>query len=186
MADIADKLAFLTSHEAMALSHSSDSLLSHLLGTHALLVDWGCREALSDAGLFHSVYGTESYPCTLAPLSARARIRALLGAEAERLAFLFGIMDKRSFYANLPGRERLVLRSRIDDEELELEPGELSDLCHLVVANWLEQRPRVDARYRFMRRRELSQMREWLSASAWAALDEVYRFADHDDEEPEP
>lgn len=176
MTDIAEKLAFLCSRDAMTRPHSTDSLLSHLLGTHELLVDWGCREALCDAGLFHSVYGTQSYPLTLAPLSARARVRAVIGPEAERLAFLFGIMDKRSFYANLPARAHPGLSSRLSGEALEIELGELGELCHLVVANWLEQRPRVEEQHRFMRRRELSQMRSWLSAAAWAALDDAYGF----------
>jgi hypothetical protein len=41
------------------MKHSERGLLQHLLGTHALLGDWGARTALCDAGLFHSVYGTE-------------------------------------------------------------------------------------------------------------------------------
>src|SRR6266550_7337642 len=44
-----------------------------LLGTRQLLMDWGARAAFCDAGLFHSVYGTEHYP----PVSLWRRWKAL-------------------------------------------------------------------------------------------------------------
>ena len=47
------------------LEHDSHvPFLSHLLGTRRLLVEWGERPALCDAGLFHSAYGTEYFPHT--------------------------------------------------------------------------------------------------------------------------
>ena len=43
------------------LTHDSHvPFLSHLLGTRRLLVEWGERPAVCDAGLFHSAYGTEN------------------------------------------------------------------------------------------------------------------------------
>src|SRR5689334_2977005 len=45
------------------LTHDSHvPFLSHLLGTRRLLVEWGERPAMCDAGLFHSAYGTEYFP----------------------------------------------------------------------------------------------------------------------------
>jgi hypothetical protein len=174
--DVGEKIAFLRGREAEAMRHSSSTLLEHLLGTRQLLVAWSCRETVCDAGLFHSVYGTESYSLSAVPLSDRAQVRSLIGREAERLAFLFCVMEKGSFYANLPHKPYLAIVSRISGMTVRLTVEEFGDLCHMAVANWLEQHPRVAAPYRLMRRPEFSAMRPWLVPAAWAALNNVYDF----------
>ncbi len=59
--------------------------LSHLLGTRRLLMTWGERSAMGDAGLFHSVYGTEYFQPDRP--AERAEVRDLIGAEAEEIAW---------------------------------------------------------------------------------------------------
>src|SRR5215831_7808980 len=70
------------------LQHDSHvPFLSHLAGTRRLLVTWGERAALCDAGLFHSVYGTEYFTPDRTP--DRRDVIAVIGAEAERIAWLW-------------------------------------------------------------------------------------------------
>lgn len=68
------------------LMHDSHvPFLSHLLGTRRVLVGWGERPALCDAGLFHSVYGTEYFQPD--EPADRDDVRAIVGAEAEEIAW---------------------------------------------------------------------------------------------------
>lgn len=74
--------------------HSGRTLLQHLQGTHDLLAQWGARESVRLAGLFHSVYGTVHFRHQSWPLTDRYTIRQLIGAEAEQLAYLFCTLDR--------------------------------------------------------------------------------------------
>lgn len=80
------RLALLRRLGYAELEHDSHvPFLSHLVGTHRLLVRWGERQALCDAGLFHSAYGTEYFQPD-APAS-RDEVRGVIGAEAEAIAW---------------------------------------------------------------------------------------------------
>lgn len=54
-----------------------------------VLRSWGASEPLCNAALFHSIYGTEGFQGYKLPLSHRSEIAELIGAEAERLAWIF-------------------------------------------------------------------------------------------------
>src|SRR5438045_6784881 len=86
---------FLVSIGCHRVRHSGESLLSHLVGTYALLKGWGASEPECLAGLFHSVYGTVSFQADLD--IDRARVREVIGPEAEHLASVFGRRSSRSF-----------------------------------------------------------------------------------------
>jgi len=45
---------FLREVNTQEIPHTERALLDHLLGTRQLLVEWGARPAVCDAGLFHS------------------------------------------------------------------------------------------------------------------------------------
>lgn len=165
---------FLLEHGAAEVGHSSAALLSHLEGTAALLEAWGGRPALCLGGLLHSVYGTESFRTAVLPLGLRSQVQALFGLEAEALAYRFGAMEKASFYAaNSPPH---LVGDRFTGTEMVLDAGGYGDLCDMVVANWLEQRPRVAEEHRFIRRAEFSAMRGHLLPKARRALDAAYGF----------
>src|SRR6185369_12518587 len=51
-----NRLRFLRKANTEGMPHSDRGLFDHLLGTRQLLVEWGARPALYDAGLFHSIY----------------------------------------------------------------------------------------------------------------------------------
>ncbi len=64
---IEQQVTFLRAHSTAVMGHTQGSLLDHLKGVHDLLVQWGGSKPLATAGLFHSVYGTESYKTEAVP-----------------------------------------------------------------------------------------------------------------------
>ena len=158
--------------------HSGGSLLAHLTAVRDILVRWGGRTELAIAGLYHSVYGTESYQRVSLDPSLRDLLREQIGTEAERLVFCFGAMRKQSFYDNLTGDNTgpHTIQCRLSDATYTLSEQEFADLCELTVANWLEQRPRAPLERRLVRPEEFRAMQPWLSAGAWEALAIAYGF----------
>lgn len=138
---LAPVLAFLDGLSLARRQHSGADLAAHLIGTRALLRSWGAREPLCQAGLFHSVFGTEMFPVEAPPTTLRAEVRALIGAEAERLAWLFGQVDRASFTHQVTGAGPCV--SRHSRAPLELSDLDLADLANLYTANAVEQLPRL-------------------------------------------
>ncbi len=136
-------LRFLAGARVDSLDHSRRSLLDHLLGTRALLVAWGARQPVCDAGLFHSVYSTEAFEAAAVSLDRRGEVCGLIGDEAERLAWLFGVMERESFDANLGGAGSPKITNRLTSERIPLSRGEFADLVNLSCANTLEAVPRL-------------------------------------------
>jgi hypothetical protein len=133
------------------MGHGVRTLMAHLEGTERLLRTWGARSSLCDAGLFHSVFGTESFKGELIPLHLRPEVQAIIGKEAERLVWLFGVLEKVSFYELLVSNTERIVRHRQSQVEIPITIEEFRDLCELTTANWLEQRPKVAEKYKFIR-----------------------------------
>src|SRR6476646_4016281 len=115
-----EKIRFLTKNAADTIPHSGRTLLDHLIGTHDLLETWPRREAVCDAGLFHSIYGTEHLPkVTVAP-SMRFLVRKLIGDEAEKLAWIFGALQRESFDQNIPRRSGYSVLDRTNGKTIPL------------------------------------------------------------------
>jgi hypothetical protein len=170
------KIAFLEEHSAHTSAHSSSSLLRHLLGTYEILHGWGMRPALCNAGLFHSIYGTETYRHTSIPPSLRARLRDLIGDEAEALVHIFCRMMRGSLFENLARPSGFSIRCRLSGEAVPLDVPQLVDLYHLSAANWLEQRPRFPPELQAERCAEYRALRRFVCERAQAAIDEAYGF----------
>jgi len=130
-------VAFLEEHN-VEVRHSGGTLLEHLMGTRAILEAWEQREAVCLAGLFHSVYGTESFRKTTIPADLRPRVQALIGDEAEALAWLFGVLENRAFLSDLQPEVPQV-RHRQTGQTIQLTHQQHGDLCQMVAANALEQ-----------------------------------------------
>src|SRR4051812_35082482 len=113
------------------MGHPGGVLLDHLLGTRCLLMEWAARPALCDAGLFHSVYGTEHYLPAAVPPGMRAEVAEMIGEEAEGLAWLFCVMDRDSFDANVGRTEGLGVRDRRTEEWIPLTRDQFADLVTL-------------------------------------------------------
>jgi hypothetical protein len=141
-------LEFLRELNAQARGHSGRGLLDHLLGTRRLLLEWGARSALCDAGLFHSVYGTEGYQASTLPLAMRARLQELIGNEAESLVWLFCFMSRQALTPNLSRAGDLAVTHRRTGERLPLTGRQFEDLVNLTFANELEAYPRMPRAWR--------------------------------------
>ena len=142
MADVAAKLEFLRRAGASEVAHSRRTLLDHLMGTRELLAAWGAPPSWCDAGLFHSVYGTAPLPRAMLGEADRDAVRELIGAEAERLAWLFGSIDRHAFVALASADRPACAPGRRDREALALTAEEVAGLANLAVANDVEQLPR--------------------------------------------
>lgn len=89
-----------TSHLDADGSMSEGSFLEHLTGVERDLGEWSCGEEVCLAGLFHSIYGTESFQAFSLPLDLsganRRRVQDLIGSRAEKLAFINCTMERNS------------------------------------------------------------------------------------------
>ena len=121
-----------------ALEHDSHvPFLSHLIGTRRLLVEWGERPALCDAGLFHSAYGTEYFQPD-APAS-RDEVVALIGAEAEAIAHAWCTIERDTLAPAAP----FTVTDREAGQVVELDPQLASDVATLWAADTVEQIARM-------------------------------------------
>lgn len=174
--DYPAKIAFLELHGADAMAHSDVDLLAHLIGVHDLLRGWDCGAALCDAGLFHSVYGTEIFPTGAVPQELRPEVRDLIGEEAETLVHLFGTVARSSIFDAAFDGAPFLLESR-SGAQVGVTNAQYGDIAALTVANWLEQRPRFPADSQFNRAREFDAMRPYLAPAPRRALEQAYGLA---------
>lgn len=133
-------IALLEALGAHVTSHSRRTLMAHLQGTHDLLEAWGNPPAICVAGLFHSIYGTYAFEKQSADLNMRARIRDVIGPEAELLVYFFCVTDRRCFYEHL-GESHFQLRDIAHDCDLTLDRDSLAALIEIEVANMVDQLP---------------------------------------------
>ena len=168
-----NRLRFLRKANTEGMPHSDRGLLDHLLGTRQLLVEWEARPALCDAGLFHSVYGTEHYELKAIPLTMRNEVQQLIGEEAESLAWLFCMMRRETLWQNLGREGELRVQHRLTDEWLPLTKIQFQDLFTLALANSLEAFPRCSWMERRNLRRGLRQDREFAIPPAQRAIDHI-------------
>jgi hypothetical protein len=127
-----ERLEFLRSLGFGELEHDSRvPFLSHLIGTRRLLAAWDARPALCDAGLFHSVYGTEYFEPTRTP--ERDAVVAVIGVEAERIAWLWCAIRRDTIDA-----ARATVELRAGGTEV-LTSTEVGDLATLWAADTVEQ-----------------------------------------------
>jgi hypothetical protein len=132
------RLELLRSLGFANLEHDSHvPFLSHLVGTRRLLVVWGERAALCDAGLFHSVYGTEYFEPARTP--DRNDVIGIIGAEAERIAWLWCVIRRDTI--DVVGRS---VQLRGDGASESLTPVEVHDLATLWAADTVEQIRRME------------------------------------------
>lgn len=123
---------------AQEMQHLNGSLLSHLQGVQKLLMQWGNREALCTAGLYHAVYGTFAFDNPLIDLEKRAAIAEIIGQEAEQIAYNFGACDRDKFYPQIGRIGPVLFPNRFTGANAEIGPQMLNDILELVLANELE------------------------------------------------
>jgi hypothetical protein len=164
---------FLHELGAEKVRHTETTYLAHVVGVYRDMESGGCSEELCQAGMFHSIYGTERFQRFALPLQRRADVRALIGERAERLAYLNCAMDRPSFdKAVLGGAAPYHIRDRISGEAVEMSEEDFTDLCKIHLYDWLEQVPRSqewDYRRAIYRR-----LADRLGSAAVAAYERVF------------
>jgi hypothetical protein len=134
---------FLTGIGVEQVPHTKKSYLAHLIGVYRYLEAQGCAEDVCQAGMFHSIYGTELFQGFKLPLERRPEVRALIGERPEQLAYLNCAMDRASFDSALEQAGKPVrFIDRLTGEEVELSNDDFDDLCRIHFYDWLEQVPR--------------------------------------------
>ena len=117
------------------------------MGVQSVLRSWSASETLCNAALFHSIYGTEGFQGYKLPLSHREEIAGLIGPEAERLAWIFCMVDRASVDASVlrgadSALEERRFRSRIELGNFAIplaSEQEWLNFITLSLADWLEQ-----------------------------------------------
>tara|TARA_B100001057_G_C22356118_1_gene759000 strand:+ start:180 stop:617 length:438 start_codon:yes stop_codon:yes gene_type:complete len=94
MIDEQTKLDFLKDIGFDKIKHKEEdfNLLHHLIGTRDLIKGRGGPDYLQDAGLFHSVYYTQSFHYQSS--TNRKKVCSLIGDRSERLVYLYSICPK--------------------------------------------------------------------------------------------
>ena len=123
--------------------HSGRKLLDHLTGTHKLLKNWGAPKEVCFAGLFHSIYSTSLYKQQSIDFSERAAVQAVIGTQAEHLAWLFCSIERPQafFHAIKHG----VMKNRMDRSDHPCPQPILRQLLDIECANQIEQGGRISA-----------------------------------------
>jgi hypothetical protein len=117
------------------MRHSGRSLVHHLIGTYELLRSWGAPEHVQLAGLFHSIYGTAVFKHASLPFDERSAVRAEIGPQAERLAYLFCVADRPRELV----REGNFLTDRNTRGHWILDWETMAELREIEAANLIEQ-----------------------------------------------
>ncbi|MDZ4686294.1 MAG: hypothetical protein SH850_14595 [Planctomycetaceae bacterium] len=167
---------FLVGLGTESVPHTGEKgFLTHLIGVYRDLEIWGCDVDVCRAGLFHSIYGTELFQKFCLPLDRRSEVQQLIGAGAERLAFVNCVMDRSSFDRLIPSRGPYRIANRLSDEMIELDEQDFHDLCVVHLCDWLEQVPRSEEwDYRRAAYRNLA---DRLGGIAKESFDRVYAVA---------
>lgn len=130
--------SFLFAVGAFARKHSGRTLGQHLIGTALLLHRAGCPEHVVVAGALHSIYGTNAFKAQTLDQKDRPQIAQVFGARAERLAWLFGTINRpRGLEDGKPVDWRTKRPVEISDDEL-------MELRLIEAANLIEQGASID------------------------------------------
>lgn len=120
-----DKFEFLKQLTSRR-KHSRKSFYEHLFGVYTHLKEQNLPEEVCDAGLFHSIYGTEFYKFHNNRIT-RDVVRGYIGDYAEELAYIFCSVKKSRFEAIVSNTLGLSRQQHID-------------LCHIEFSNLWDQK----------------------------------------------
>lgn len=164
---------YIISLGAAEVSHTDKTYLAHAIGVYNDMKAWDGTPEMCRAALFHSIYGTQGFQGFTLPLERQPELRGLIGAYAEKIAYLNCFMDRDSLDAQVtqPDGPYTIIH-RVTREPMLLTKTEYEDLIRLHLCDWLEQAPRAQ-RWDY-RRTAYRQMAERLGGVALAAYDRVF------------
>lgn len=119
-------------------AHLDGTLERHLIAVHGLLQDWGAKEPLCSAGLFHAAYGTSGFTSAMVALDRRAKITSLIGREAEQLVYRYCACDRAFVWPQIGNLDPIDFRDRFTGGLLKVGDDDLRDFCELTCANEVE------------------------------------------------
>jgi glycosyltransferase involved in cell wall biosynthesis len=138
--DLRPALQFLTDEAGLGLiSCFGRTYLSHVAGTSRILHGWGVDIDVRKAALFHSLYVDRRIKATP---EQRAKIRALVGERAERLAYELCAVALVHIEPVLNAQPPFEFPDQIAGGTLCLSAADLDDLCRIHLAEWTEKRER--------------------------------------------
>ncbi len=129
--------------DADKVLHSSTTLFKHLVGTYRLLKQWNISEEVCIAGLFHSVYGTQTFKGFLISPLQREKLKAVIPDYSEELVYYFYIQDKKRLFESLKSDRKIVLKNRLNGHEIPLSNQKFEDLLKTRFADYIEQMSRM-------------------------------------------
>jgi hypothetical protein len=130
-------LQLLDDRGAAAIEHPGGLLLDHLLRTERTLRHWEADEPTCLAGLCHATYGTQGFPTALLPVSERATLRDVIGAEAEAIVHRYGSCDRDRTYPGL-GSVKTTFTDRFTGTTEEVGGDDLRAFALVTIANELD------------------------------------------------
>jgi hypothetical protein len=136
-------VTFLESAGCFEKNHSGHTLGEHLINTSTILEAVDAPEDVVLAGGLHSIYGTNAFKTSIKAESDRAMIANLFGSQTERLAFIFGRIERPTALENLP-EVGGVVHDRISGAAYGVTARELWGLRLIEAANLLEQGSNLD------------------------------------------
>ena len=107
-----DLLDYLTILRTDRVPHSGRTLRDHLLGTWQILRQWDCEEVVCNAGLFHSIYGTNAFGFGRLSRDDRSLVTRMIGAQAEQLVYLFCVSHRPDAFLEALGTGSLYHREQ--------------------------------------------------------------------------
>lgn len=152
-------------------AHIGASLLTHLLGVHRLLEQWGARPALRHAGLFHAVNGTQHFQGSLD--RDVADLDPVIGAEAAAIVATYARCCRDTVWPQIGRVEPVLFRDAKTGASDPMTAAALHDFCELTMANELDilqrNRGHRDA-FGGLFREVFGRMQPFVSSSAWRAF----------------
>ncbi len=140
-----EMVQFLTDLGTESIGHSGDKkYLAHLVSVFNDVRSWGGSQYLARSGMFHSIYGTQLFQGFTLPVERRDELKALIGEDAEWIAFLNCFVHREPFdQAILDGSTDYVVHNRETGESYQLTEQNWKDLIFLHLCDWLEQIERL-------------------------------------------
>jgi hypothetical protein len=122
--------------------HSERTLYEHLCGVESVLSAWHQPQEMRNAGLFHSIYSTETFRHAALPITERRQLQLLIGEKAERLVYLFCCLRRKELFdscSSLSSRAHFDLPVWNGGPVLRVSVDEVIQVVLLHMANRIEQ-----------------------------------------------
>lgn len=175
MSTFEDLGSLLLVRGADEIDHAGGSLYVHLHRVAKRLGSLGASDTLVLAGLAHAAYGTDGFPTQLFDWrTERPVLESVVGAEAERIVYLYGACDRETTWRDLAEHRTVTDRFTGTSEELGTE--DLRDFVDLTIVNELDVLDHDPDRAAKLRPFLSEQLPRWQSIASPAVLNESQRI----------